>query len=97
MNLKKIDSNTPIRNFAEIYNSNNFDIITYIKSLEDKIDELTNKLNKIESVHKSKISELDSSLKIVESNSENRARMRFVDRYNSIDERVKVIEDMLEI
>lgn len=84
MGIEKISGDTHLKEFSEIYNSNNEYILQYIQTLESKISSLENDIKKVKENYTRKFNYIDSQLKNIIEKSKEEISKDYNEKYNTL-------------
>ena len=82
--MENLQKNTPIKNFVEIYNSNNFEISETLSRLQTKIEELESEYASFKVVAKNKLASLEGEIRSMIPQVNDTIEQKFVEFYNYI-------------
>ena len=82
--MENLQKNTPIKNFVEIYNSNNFEISETLSRLQTKIEELESEYASFKVVAKNKLASLEGEIRSMIPQVNETIEQKFVELYNYI-------------
>ena len=82
--MENLQKNTPIKNFVEIYNSNNFEISETLSRLQTKIEELESEYASFKVVAKNKLASLEGEIRSMIPQVNETIEQKFVELYNYV-------------
>lgn len=82
--MENLQKNTPIKNFVEIYNSNNFEISETLSRLQTKIEELESEYASFKVVAKNKLASLEGEIRSMVPQVNDTIEQKFVEFYNYV-------------
>lgn len=82
--MENLQKNTPIKNFVEIYNSNNFEISETLSRLQTKIEELESEYDSFKVVAKNKLASLEGEIRSMIPQVNETIEQKFVELYQYI-------------
>ena len=82
--MENLQNNTPIKNFVDIYNANNFEIMQIISSLQDKIETLESEYGSFKTTCKNKLTSLEGEIRSMVPQVNDTIEQKFVEFYNYV-------------
>lgn len=82
--MENLQNNTPIKNFVDIYNANNFEIMQIISSLQDKIETLESEYGSFKTTCKNKLASLEGEIRSMVPQVNDTIEQKFVEFYNYV-------------
>lgn len=82
--MENLQNNTPIKNFVDIYNANNFEIMQIISSLQDKIETLESEYGSFKTTCKNKLASLEGEIRSMVPQVNETIEQKFVELYNYV-------------
>lgn len=82
--MENLQNNTPIKDFVDIYNANNFEIMQTISYLQDKIETLESEYGSFKTTCKNKLTSLEGEIRSMIPQVNDTIEQKFVEFYNYI-------------
>ena len=82
--MENLQNNTPIKNFVDIYNANNFEIMQIISSLQDKTETLESEYGSFKTTCKNKLASLEGEIRSMVPQVNETIEQKFVELYNYV-------------
>ena len=82
--MENLQNNTPIKDFVDIYNANNFEIMQTISYLQDKIETLESEYGSFKTTCKNKLTSLEGEIRSMIPQVNDTIEQKFVEFYNYV-------------